>query len=248
MPQPHWPFFVDHPALPPGEVHVWSASLEPAPSELARLEQLLSSEEACRAGRFRASHARREYVAARGILRTLLGRYLEIAPEGVALTVGSLGKPKLAEASPPLHFNLSHSHGMSLIAITSVGEVGVDVEMVRPHPGFLDLADRFFAPPEALALRRLTPQHALEAFFHAWARKEAFLKALGLGLSFGSDRVEVTLLPGEPARLLSVDGATEPAASWSLEALAPAHRYVGALALQGVGYRLRCIAWDATGE
>ena len=246
MTSPLWPPPPATWALAPDEVHVWCASLERPAGEVARLFSLLSEDERARAERYRVEPARVQFVSARAVLRTLLAGYLGADPTHIAFAHGAHGKPVLAHppARPPLHFNVSHTHGAALFALTARGEVGVDVEQVRPRTNHIELAERFFAPAEADALRRLAPADSLEAFFNAWTRKEAFLKATGLGLSYGSERVEVTLLPGEPARLLRLAGDERAAARWSLEGLSPLPGYVGALALEGTGYRLRCWRWE----
>jgi 4'-phosphopantetheinyl transferase len=230
-------------ALADGEVHVWCASLEHPPAGAAELAGILSDEERARAARYLSPSAHNQFVVGRGLLRTLLGRYLGRDPCRVAFRLGPQGKPALA-GSDALHFNVSHSHGLALFAVTRHGPVGVDVERVRPFPNDLDLAERFFCPPEARALRALAPEARREAFFHVWTRKEAYLKASGTGLAGGLERVEVSVAPGEPARVLRVEGDEGPARGWSLEALTPAPDYIGALALVGHGHRLCCWAWQ----
>jgi 4'-phosphopantetheinyl transferase len=235
-----------HPAparvgLSADEVHVWCAALRRTATDVEGLARLLSAEERERAGRFRSDSARTEFVVARGMLRAILARYLARAADRIALGHTNQGKPKLACRS--LHFNVSHSHGLALFAVTGRGEVGVDVERLRPYDNHLSLADRYFAPREAALLRGLAPECRLEAFFHAWTRKEAVVKASGAGLSYGLERIEVTFLPGEPARVLRLDDEDHLAAGWSLRALAPAPGYVGAVALQGHEYRLVCWRW-----
>jgi 4'-phosphopantetheinyl transferase len=231
--------------LADGEVHVWCASLEHPPADAAELAGTLCDEEHARAARYLSPSARSQFLVGRGLLRTLLGRYLGCDSSRVAFRLGPQGKPALAGNSA-LHFNVSHSYGLALFAVTRHGPVGVDVERVRPFDNDLDLAERFFCPPEARALRALAPDQRREAFFHVWTRKEAYLKASGTGLSGGLERVEVSVAPGEPARVVRIDGDEGCAARWSLEALAPAPGYLGALALAGHGHRLCCWAWGGT--
>jgi 4'-phosphopantetheinyl transferase len=229
--------------LGPDEVHVWRVLLDSSPEELDRLLGGLAADERARAERFRVERARAEFVAARAALRGILGLYHSSDPVRPAFRLGPQGKPSLAGADPTLHFNLSHSHGLALVAVTRLGEVGVDVEQVRPLDTMLELAERYFAAAEVQALFALPPQVQPEAFFNGWTRKEAFLKAVGVGLSYGLDRVELTLTPGVPARFLRIAGDAGRAAGWSLHALAPAPGYVGALALEGKGYRVTCWDW-----
>jgi 4'-phosphopantetheinyl transferase len=246
VPAPSWPSAPPAGPLAADEVHVWCAVLERPAAELERLARLLSGDEQERAARFRLAPVREQFVVARACLRSLLGGYLGVEPGRVVFSLGPQGKPRLASPapSPPLFFNLSHSHGLALVALALVGEVGVDVEQLRPQTNNLELAERFFSPPEAAALRALPAWQREEAFFHVWTRKEAFMKATGFGLSHGLERSEMSVRPGEAARLLRLDGQEAPAARWSLQDLAPAPGYVGALALEAHGWRLSCRTWN----
>ena len=233
-----WPAPPGPVELAAGEVHVWCAALGRPPEEIAELVALLSADERARAARYRAPRAREEFQASRALLRVLLGRYLGRDPSRLEFRQGPQGKPALAGGAR-LSFNVSHSFGAALFAISAGGEVGVDLEQVRPFENDLGLAERFFCAGEWEALRALG-EGRREAFFHVWTRKEAYLKAGGLGLSGGLERVEVSVPPDDPPRVLRIDGAEAPAQRWSLRALLPLPGYVGALALEGHNYRLRC--------
>jgi 4'-phosphopantetheinyl transferase len=124
-------------------------------------------------------------------------------------------------------------------------EVGVDVERVRAQPNHLDMATRYFTPNESQRLNALPPAEGERAFFHVWTRKEAFLKAIGLGLTHGLERFEVAVPPDEPCRLLHIDGDAAAAARWTLRNLEPAAGYVGALAVEGTGYEVKMSSWAA---
>jgi 4'-phosphopantetheinyl transferase len=245
------PFWSPGPAdlrLAPGEVHVWSAVLERPPEIVARDLAVLSDDERERAARMRSPHVRSELIHSRATLRTLLGRYLDCDPRRIRFRHGPQGKPELADCpgSSPLHFNVSHSHGVALFAITARGPVGVDVEQLRPFANDLGLAERYFSSAEFQALRALDGERRRLAFFHTWTRKEAFLKATGGGISFGLERVEVTILPDESSRVLRLDGDEGRAARWSLSSLTPLAGYVGALALEDRDFRLAC--WHVADE
>ncbi len=145
------------------------------------------------------------------------------------------GKPLLADetGASGLRFNLTHSHGLALLAVTRGREIGVDVERIRDNLEGEKLAERFFSPREVAALRSLPPELRREAFFHCWTRKEAYIKAVGKGLSLPLDQFDVTLHPGEPAALLATRHDSEEAQRWSMRSLAPGEGYVGALARRG---------------
>jgi 4'-phosphopantetheinyl transferase len=229
----------------PGEVRVWFARLDlPAPVVAGR-ERRLSSDERARAAAFRFDRDRRRFVAARGFLRGVLGECLGIPPREVTFAYGPHGKPRLADPSSGLHFNLSHSGERAACALRRDGEIGVDVEAVRDLDDADDIAARFFSAAEATALRRLTSSgERLAAFFNCWTRKEAYLKALGDGLARPLDGFDVTLLPGEPPRLSRVVDDDEEPARWSLAELDPGPGYVGAVAVRARGWRLATGWWE----
>ncbi len=216
------------PPLAADEVHLWRIALD-APADAS----LLSPDELERAGRFHFARDRRRFVAARAGLRRILARYLGQAPQALGFAYGPQGKPRLAAAGAPPYFNLSHAEGLALVAVTAIGEVGVDLEFPRPiDPG---LAARYFAAAEIAALEALPAQERNLAFFRCWTRKEAYLKACGDGVLAPLDRFEVSLDPASP-RVLTIGGDREEAARWQLAHLEPAPGYVGAVALRAVGW------------
>ncbi len=247
---PTWPPSPAAFELGPDEVHVWCASLQQSPAQVARFARTLSDDERDRAARTRHAPARHEFIVVRGLLRTLLADYLNVDSRRLAFCSGPTGKPALVEPASalPFYFNVSHSHELTLIAVTRRGEVGVDVERLRPFANDLGLAERFFSRHESGALRALPAERRIEAFFHAWTRKEAFLKASAHGLTYGLDRVEVTLLHDDPARFVRIDGEEAAARCWSLHHLTPAAGYVGALAMHAHDYRLVCWHWGEDDE
>jgi 4'-phosphopantetheinyl transferase len=242
---PSWGAPPETVTLGKNEVHVWRASLELPSSEVEALQHNLTEEELVRADRFHFQRHRSHFIAARGLLRTILGRYLKTDPGTLRFGYGPRGKPELAgkAGQRALHFNVSHSHGLALYAVTDDREVGVDVERIRPDVAGEKIAERFFSPREAATLRELPAQMQQEAFFACWTRKEAYLKAIGEGITLRLDQFEVSVTPGEPAVLLSINGDLKEASHWSLKELDPGVGYVAALAVKGHGWHLRCWQW-----
>jgi 4'-phosphopantetheinyl transferase len=232
-------------ALNLDEVHVWRAPLDAAENVLEGLERLLSPDERERAKRFIFQKHRRRFIVARAVLRELLGRYLNQEPDRMRFVYGPEGKPALAETgSGSVRFNLSHSEALALYAFVRGREVGIDLEWINPRVAFEELAERFFTPVEASALRAL-PERAREAaFFACWTRKEAYMKAVGKGLSLPTQDFEVTLAPGEPAELISTRHDPEQAMRWSLLELDAGPGFAAALAVEGGGWSLKCWQWS----
>jgi 4'-phosphopantetheinyl transferase len=242
---PSWLPAPDYLTLGATDVHVWRASLEQAPAVVASLRRLLSPDEQARADRFHFEKDRRHFIVARSCLRKLLGRYLAIPPAELRFGYADHGKPHLApEIAPPLKFNLAHSGGLALYAFTYIGEIGIDLEHIRPDFTGEDTARRFFSTTEVACLSKLAESSRHEAFFNCWTRKEAFIKAKGIGLSLPLDQFDVTVAPAEPAALLRTRWDESEAARWSLKAIDIGPAYVGAVAVGGHNWQLTCWEFD----
>jgi 4'-phosphopantetheinyl transferase len=224
------------------QLHVFRADLDRAEPVLGRLESWLSEDEIARADRFALPKVRKRFVAGRGLLRVVLARYLETDPSTLAFCYGPQGKPALEGPRQPLSFNLSHSAHMVVCAVSRSGELGIDVEHVRPAVDSEAIARRFFSPRETAALLALPPAARPEAFFACWTRKEAYLKAKGGGLTIPLASFDVSLAPGEPVALLRAADPDE-TRRWALHALAPAKDFVAALAVDRHVEELRLFSW-----
>jgi 4'-phosphopantetheinyl transferase len=233
--------------LAPGAVHVWLAHLDDAHCDPFLSASVMSADEQARAQRFVFDRDRRRFSAARVLLRRLLAFYAGTDAADLRFVTGAHGKPSLADSRCDLHFNVSHSHDAAVIAISRAGEVGVDIEAIRPMDDGEGIAGRFFAPAEADRLCSIPPESRDEAFFACWTRKEAFVKAIGEGLSHPLDSFEVTLAPGEPARLLHVGGHPPHPARWTLAALPAIPGYAGALVVRGRPERVDYRIWSGNG-
>ena len=232
--------------LTDNEVHVWRADLSLPDSQLQTLFDILSSDEQARAESFHFPEDRARFIAAHGLLRVILSRYLDLEPAHITFSYGDHGKPALTNelGQEIVSFNMSHSGHLALYAITRGRKIGVDVERLQINFAFEPIAERFFAPREVAALRALPLELRTEAFFNGWTRKEAFIKARGQGLSLPLNQFEVSLVPGEPARLLYVAETPWEAASWSLHALEAGAGYAAAVAVEGHDWHLKCWQWQ----
>ena len=228
-----------------GEIHVWRVSLAQTESCLQSLQQTLSTDERAKADRFRFPKDRSQFIVSRGALRAILSRYLNISSHLLRFDYNPYGKPSLivAQGGNTLRFNLSHSRGMALIAITKNRDIGVDIEGINQNFSCLEIAEKFFSPLENSVLRSLPEHLQPTAFFTCWTRKEAYIKAVGKGLSIPLNQFDVSLAPGEPAALLNVEGNPEEASKWSLIELFPSSDMVAAVAVAGDCWKLHCWEW-----
>jgi 4'-phosphopantetheinyl transferase len=230
------------------EAHVWLAAPDELGAYAERLAAILAPEEQDRADRYRLSEGRTRFILERGTLRLLFSSYLGVLPQMVRLQYGPHGKPSLVAGSGDgtLRFNLSHSHHHALYAFVRHCEVGVDIEHLRDLPEAERIAARWFSPAEQAALLALPEHERPAAFFRCWTRKEAYVKAVGGGISLSLSSFDVSLAPGEPARLLAIAGQPDAAARWSLHDLPPIAGYASALSVEGQGRRLNCWHWTPT--
>lgn len=226
------------PALRSGEIHVYAAVLDAATA--AALGRHLSEDEAARAARFHFERDRTRFVAARGLLRSLLGRLLGRDPAALGFAYGGRGKPSLDAASGELHFNVSHSGGRGLFAFTRVGALGVDIEQERPLPDLESIVARYFSEGESAGLLALPEAQRPAAFFRCWARKEAFIKATGDGLGRPLDAFDVAFAGDEPARLLRIAGDPDAPRRFHMQALDAGPGFAAALAVAGRPDRIAC--------
>lgn len=190
--------------------HVWLLPLSQTSEALEQLASVLLPDEHERAARFHFERDRRRFIAARGRLRQLLGSYAGMPAETVRFQNGAYGKPYLVAGAgqPELQFSLSHSGEWAMAGFARGAELGVDLEQIRPMPDFRDLARDNFAPDEVAAIEGLAPDRQLDGFFACWTRKEAYVKARGLGLSLDLASFIVSVAPERHADFLSQrDGA-----------------------------------------
>jgi 4'-phosphopantetheinyl transferase len=233
-------------ALATDEVHVWRIALDPPADAVAALARTLSDDELGRAARFHFDRDRVAFTVARGALRTLAGRYLGEPPARLVFGYRERGKPYLTAPPGALRFNLSHSGQRALVGFARDRELGVDVELRRELSDLIALAHTAFSPAEYAALCRLPPDAQPNAFFTCWSRKEAVIKATGEGVAQLA-AFDVSLAPGEPARLLRFDGDPPGASRWSLHDLPEIPGYAAALAVErtaGAAPRITC--WDGS--
>lgn len=210
------------------------------------MERFLSPDELARAKRFVVCSAREHYTTARAVLRNILARYVSATPADLRFSYSEHGKPGLAHPANSVRFNVSHSHELAVYAVTTGQPVGIDVEYLyrRAIVDRLKIAHRFFSDREYNALASLPPYRRDQAFLACWTRKEAFVKAIGHGLSCPLDQFDVTVDPGEPAELLATRWDVFDAQRWSMQGIDPGPDYIGAVVVKNNDVRLSYWQWD----
>jgi len=238
----HAAFHLEPPGAVPladHELHVWAVPLH---GDAETFAASLSPGELQRLERFRFADHRRRFQIGHGALRAILGGYLCVDPADLEFVQGPRGKPYLAGAGP--YFNLSHSGKLALIGVSRI-EVGLDCEKVRHLESLAEIARKHFSPAEFAALERLDGEARQLAFYRCWTRKEAYIKALGEGLSMPLDTFEVSL--GETPAVLQCHDGREFPQHWSLLDVSPAPEYVAAAALRAAAVAVRCFRFLMTG-
>lgn len=193
----------------------------------------LTESEQRKSERFSSNRGRSRYVFAHGMLRTILGCYMNRSPREVGITHGPFGKPSLAEppAGHEITFSLSHSYDIVLCAFSLGRRVGIDVEHVRLIEGFRDIVENYFSPVERSAILSAPVEEQLNVFFRAWTRKECLLKACGAGFSFDLDRFSVPIeaLP----YFQNLGDIISTHTSWSICDVKLEPTYIASLAVEG---------------
>ncbi len=226
------------PALSDG-VHVWSDRVGEQDHDEAF--GLLDADERARAARFRFAGHRARFVARRAFLRRVLAGYLAVTPRTIRYRTTGTGRPELDPPSS-LNFSTSHSEGLAVVAVAGQHLVGVDIERVRPIWDGIDIARALFARREYEHLRATPDEERSVAFLRLWTRKEACVKALGLGLSVPLDTVDVL----DDVAEIRIAGGSADGASFVLTSLDDHPSYVGAVAVAGTALSVERIPIAAT--
>jgi len=216
------------------ELHIWHANIEASRRNVPRFLDLLSTDERERMARFRFESDGEDFAFARGMLRTVLGHYLRIAPGEVPFSRSQHGKPYLAlsQLASRVQFNLSHTLGYVLVAVCLDASVGVDVERLRTDVEIEDLAAKFFSLAEKQAILSLPKAERRRAFFHCWTRKESLLKAWGGGLLLPLDAFDVSVGPKVERIGLVTRPRAEEARGWRIFDVAVPEEFAAAVSVQ----------------
>ena len=236
-----WQTAPDDIGISPHHVDIWLTSTELREEQVRAHAKYLSQAELARAQKFRSKTGYREYIVTRGLLRQVLSETAGPDLAGVDFMYGEHGKPWLDArvSGKTIAFNVSHSHGLALVALTLGGRLGVDLEKIRPDVEWQDLAARYFAEAEFRALENRLQGDGLKAFYACWTRKEAFVKALGAGVSYGLEQFDVSVGPEEDYAALTIHSQDEDAAGWLVKNLPVPDSHVAAVAVDRPASKFR---------
>lgn len=232
--------------LKDNDVHLWCSSLLLNSRALNRLKLTLSADELERANRFHFRNHQCSFIVGRGILRSIIADYLQTRPKEIRFRYNAHGKPSIADVSShsEINFNLSHSHGLAVYAFTRRREIGIDIERLRSNLSFQKIAKRFFTTEEFENLNSLPHDEYIDGFFGLWTQKEAYIKAMGTGLSIPLNRFSVTVKKDQTVRVNEIRIKSNEEGSWSILSLKPKRGYVGALAVEGKSLTIKHWTWS----
>jgi 4'-phosphopantetheinyl transferase len=219
-------------------IHVIFSRLTAEPALLNQLWASLSSDEHARAFRYQRAKDRNSFTVTRALLRALLGKCLRAAAPGLSFSYTSHGKPSVNNERG-VRFNVAHSEDFMVCALGLDDELGVDIEYIQPMVDLECVAEQCFCVAEYRQLLAVGAEKRAKAFFDCWTRKEAFVKALGEGLSYPLNRFQVTLRPGEQPTFVRIAGCDASTLEWALHDVTPAADYAAALAVKNRNCELR---------
>ena len=229
----------------PDVVDVWSWRLDVPPPDLDMPRALLSPDECARAGRFVHARDMHRFIVARGGMRLILARYLGLSPQSIRFSYTENGKPYVSESGTALvHFNLTHSADLAMLAVSDRYELGIDIEEMRVLKE--DIAKWFFSRSECETLNALPPEDYLDGFYRCWTRKEAFVKAHGAGLSLPLDSFDMIFDRLNESRLHRFEGHPDAPANWAVLELAVPVNFAGAVVASTGGHRVQLRYRDAS--
>ena len=227
------------------DIHIWSANLDVSCAELSGYYKYLSARERKRMENLKFEKDKNHYVAFRGILRKILSIYTNVPPEAILIRYNDFGKPILQDHADYLYFNSSRSNHLALYIFSGLYEVGIDIEKVKDIGNIKDIILQFFAAEEISDFKKLPPQKLVKTFYKTWTKKEAFIKAIGEGLSFPLNQFQVSIAPTERCKIVQINGKhCADAAKWSVNEITMFPGYEAAYVYQGHNANVKFLTFN----
>jgi 4'-phosphopantetheinyl transferase len=238
-----WPLTSPAPKLNNGEVHIWQIGLDMPDGCWQILTSLLSEDELAKANRFHFVKHRRRHTVSHAALRILLGQYLARPPRDIDFKYNTHGKPRLADEDQKIKFNLSHTEDIMLVAFVLDSEIGIDIEAVTRTVDYMGVGQRWFSALESRTLQSLPEQERIDAFFRAWCRKEAYIKARGEGMAHPLQRFSVALDKHESRLVEHLDDSGE-TSRWTFIDIDVAENYRATVVAETADWQVGCYRLD----
>ena len=228
------------------ELHLWLIRFRPDKETISVLNTLLAQEEKERAKGYHFTKDRERFIFARGHLRILLGRYLGIAPAEVKFLFNEYKKPSVQaiDRNRAIQFNVAHSADLSLVGVTFRQEIGVDVEYVNPDFSFDEILRQFFSGQEAARINAQPEVQRRETFYRLWTLKEAYLKALGIGLSQSLSLTQNLFIKNEHLIFPGEDREQKSGYRWFARQFYPQEQYVATVVVRGELHNVKYLEWN----
>ncbi len=242
IPKVEWAITSQPPVITGEDVHIWRIDLsDPSNAESAFLN-LLSADERQRADKFHFEKDRSRFIVRRSMLRKLLSSYLDMPPVELNFVYNNFEKPAL-ELEIPIRFNSSSSKGIGMVAITLTARIGIDIEFVDAAFPKLEIAEKYFSTDEVSAIRDLQPELQTAAFFDCWTKKEAYIKAVGDGMSHPLPNLVIS---SKKPDSFSIDATSEETKGWCVTSFIPEQNYIASLAYESGQKAVKYFHWPAT--
>ena len=224
-----WTITSQPPNLNGEEVHVWRIDLSDIAEAMPKLSQLLSSDEQQKASRYHFEKDRNNFTIRRAVLRKVLSLYMDVTPAELHFIYNNFDKPAL-EADTSIRFNASSSRGIGIVAIVLDTRIGIDIEFLDASFSKLEIAEKYFSTDEVRAIGDLQSELRTAAFFDCWTKKEAYVKAVGDGMSHPLPNLAIS---SEKPGSFSIAATSEEEKGWTVKSFIPEENYIASVAYEG---------------
>lgn len=229
-----------------GEIHLWSSLLDQTDDIINHFWAILSKEEKDRISKYKFKFLRDRHTVSKGLLKSFISNYLNIETEEISFVQNEFGKPSLQPELNEigLQFNVSHSEHLGMFAFTKAHELGIDVESIQETSNLHEIIDMCFSDFEKEWFYKSEPGLQKELFYNVWTGKEAFIKAIGTGLSFPLKEIEFKINNNKKIEFQSIHGDLSYREKWNIFTSNPIPNFISSLVVENSGLKIRRYSWD----